>query len=129
MPKRGHLRLLPGPEWNRVAHSDHLSGPWRIDARSSGMGLRLTGPTLTDSVENNYDVLSCGVSDGTVQMTAAGLIILLRERAALGGYARIATVIPCDLDCAAQMRPNQAIHLDLIDSKEAKEILALRQLF
>ena len=60
--------------------------------------------------------------DGTVQATADGLIILLRERQTVGGYPRIAQIIPSDVDVAAQFRPQDAFRIELIDLATAHDI-------
>ena len=62
----------------------------------------------------------CPVADGTIQATAAGPIVLLRERQTTGGYPRICQLIDCDVDLAAQLRPNEVVHLDLVDVDEAE---------
>lgn len=124
MPRRGHLRILPGPEWERLTDPARLTGPWRIGTQSSGMGLRLDGAAFADL---DCDIPSAGIADGTIQATPAGPILLLRQRAALGGYARLAQVLDHDVDLAAQCRPGQVLHLDLVDEEEAHALADLRR--
>ena len=85
----GVIRAVPGPEAS-PARIEALAGTWRIDPRSDGIGLRLAGAQLPGT---SFDIPSSPVVDGTIQATAAGPIILLRERGTLGGYPRIARVI------------------------------------
>ena len=86
--------------------------------------MRLLGPV---PALERYDIASGPVIDGTIQATADGLIILLRERQTVGGYPRIAQIIPSDVDLAAQFRPNDAFRIELIDLDTAHEVTTLYQ--
>jgi 5-oxoprolinase (ATP-hydrolysing) subunit C len=124
LPLRGVLRVLPGPEFERISDRDAILGPWRISGDSSAMGLRLIGPTLS---EGGFDIPSSGVADGTIQGTAAGPILLLRQRQTLGGYARMLQVIESDVDVAAQIRPGHSLRLHLINEEQASTLAEQRQ--
>ena len=114
-PASGTVRVLPGPEFSDEART--ILGPrLRIDANSSGMGLRLSGSPLTLP---SFDIVSSPVTDGTVQATPTGLIALLRERGTIGGYPRVLTVIDSDVDQLAQFRIGQEIRFELVDFDEA----------
>jgi allophanate hydrolase subunit 2 len=115
-PDRGWLRVLPGPEFERLESVDWV-GPWRVDQRSDGRGLRLLGAHMPIS---DPDLWSSPVVDGTVQASASGPLLLLRQRPCLGGYARVLTVIPCDVDIAAQRRPGESIRFELVDEATAR---------
>lgn len=116
MPTPGTLRMIPGPECTRLSNPDSLIGPWFIDQRSSGMGLRLNGPSLALT---NTDLWSSPLSDGTIQAAPNGPIILLRDRPTTGGYPRLATIIAPDISLAAHMRPGERVTLNWVDHDEA----------
>ena len=124
-PPRGWLRLLPGPEW----HPDlgaRIQGPWRVDARSDHMGLRLQGPRLQ---LESYDLWSSPVADGTVQLSQQGPMILLRGRQTIGGYPRIANLIDADIDLAGQLRPGSAIRFMVVDEETAASARQQKQAY
>lgn len=118
-PDPGWLRCLPGPEFHFL-QSLNWAGPWRVSRASNHMGLRLEGAGAVAAAR--YDIPSSPVVDGTVQLTAAGPILLLRGRASLGGYPRILTVIDEDLDLAAQCHPGSAIRFELCDDATAASV-------
>lgn len=60
------------------------------------------------------------MQDGTLQATALGLIALLRERGTIGGYARVANVIDCDVDRLAQLRPGNRVRFREVTPSEAR---------
>jgi antagonist of KipI len=109
LPRRGHLRVTEAPETPVDWHPTEI---FRVSTASNAHGIRFTGPA--PELET-YDILSGPVIDGTIQATPDGLIALLRDRQTVGGYPRIAQIIPSDVDLAAQLRPGDAIHIDVID--------------
>ena len=117
-PPLGVLRVLPGPEYQSAVHRT-LTFPWQVSPASNGMGVRLYGAPLN---MDSFDITSSPVQDGTVQATAAGPIALLRERGTLGGYPRIATIIDCDVDRLAQLRPGQIVRFEWVDRELAQKL-------
>lgn len=100
------LRLLPGPQASFAALVALASAPFRV---SSGdrMGIRLSGPEVPGG-----QVVSEATPHGAVQVTPAGQpILLLADRGRIGGYHKPAVIHPEDLPLAAQLRPNQLVHL------------------
>ena len=68
------------------------------------MGLRLEGPSLTE--DGGVDICSDGIVRGSVQVPGSGQpIVLMSDHQTVGGYAKIATVIGCDVSLLAQARP------------------------
>jgi len=116
-PRRGWLRALPGPEYD-PAMFEALAGPWRVGAGSDGRALRLRGPRIPRAA---HDLRSSGVADGTWQLTPDGPLLLLRDRQTTGGYPRVANLIDCDVDLAAQLRPGQVFRVELVDRDTAME--------
>lgn len=117
-PHRGILRALPGPEYE-PAVGVACDDAWRVTPQSDASGLRLQGSPLQLP---SFDIQSAPVADGTVQASASGPIILLRDRQTIGGYPRILQVIDSDIDLAAQLRPHAAIRFELVDQETALHI-------
>jgi antagonist of KipI len=114
------LRFLPGPEWEQFSSCSRdlfLSGSFEISDRSDRMGYQLSGARLT---HNNREMLSTGVSVGTVQVTHGGLpIILMADGQTTGGYPRIAQIISADIPKCGQCRPGTFVRFKSISEKEA----------
>jgi lactam utilization protein B/allophanate hydrolase subunit 2 len=120
------IRLLPGPELDRIDQPESLiAAPWTISPQSDSMGMRLhrSGPPLAAA---RRTMISAPVTDGTVQLTPSGLIILLRHRQTVGGYPRVAHVIEVDLDRLAQFRPGEVVRFAWTDLDTARHLLQLR---
>ena len=99
------VRVILGPDLDRFteeAVAVLLSEPFRVDSRSDRMGYRLDGPSLR--LRRGADIRTDAVARGTVQVSSDGRpIVLLADRPATGGYARIATVIAADVWKVAQL--------------------------
>lgn len=118
------LRVMEGPEYRYLDHPDFfVNAPWKVSNDLSNMGMRLD--CLRDmpsvSLEN---MISGPVSDGTVQLTPKGPIILLRHRQTVGGYPRIFNVISADIDQLGQFMPGQILRFKQVDLDEAGMIAA-----
>jgi antagonist of KipI len=118
------LRVTPGPQsdlFSAKSRKLFLSSPYRVTEESNRMGLRLEGPALTPP---SGQMITEGVSLGAVQITAAGLpIILFVEQQTTGGYPKIANVISADLASVGQLRPRDEIRFELVDWKTARSLL------
>ena len=68
------------------------------------------------------DILSDGIVEGSVQVSANGQpIVMLADHQSTGGYAKIATVIPCDIPALAQVRPGQLVGFRVVSVEEGAE--------
>jgi antagonist of KipI len=116
-----HLRFLPGPEWEQFSSCSRdffLSASFEISDRSDRMGYQLSGARLRH--DSDHEMLSTGVSVGTVQVTHAGLpIILMSDGQTTGGYPRIAQIISADIPKCGQCRPGTFVRFKSISEKEA----------
>ncbi len=111
------IQVIAGPEFDFLLNPEQLlNQSWQIDKRSNAMGVRLTG---TEILLSSYDIISAPVCDGTVQITAAGPIILMRERQTIGGYPRVLTVCHESLNHLAQLASGESITFQLIDHAKA----------
>ena len=105
------LRIEPGPrdDWFAPAALDALLGTaWRVSASSNRVGIRLEGPALERT--RNEELLSEGVVTGALQVPPSGLpILLLNDHPTTGGYPVLAVVASDDLPVAGQLRPGDLV--------------------
>jgi biotin-dependent carboxylase-like uncharacterized protein len=119
------LRATPGPQNDWFpAPSQRLfyESMYRVAEESNRMGLRLEGKPVAQG--SSGEMITEGVSIGAVQITAAGLpIILFVEQQTTGGYAKIANVISADLHSLGQLRPRDEIRFERVDWETARSLL------
>lgn len=105
------LRAVPGPQDEAfTAEGLHTftHGVYTISPDSGRMAARLSGPAVASL--RGSDILSDGIVEGSVQISANGQpIVMLADHQTTGGYAKIATVLPCDLPALAQTRPGAPV--------------------
>jgi antagonist of KipI len=119
------LRVTPGPQsdwFPQAAQEIFYSTAYRVSEEANRMGLRLEGPAIPEGAHGK--MITEGVSLGAVQVTAAGLpIILFVEQQTTGGYAKIANVISPDLSSLGQLRPRDEIRFERVDFETARRLL------
>ena len=125
------LRATPGPQCERfpdAARKIFYGSAYRVAEESNRMGLRLEGTPLP--VNGQAEMTTEGVSLGAVQITPAGLpIILFVEQQTTGGYAKIANVISADLSSLGQLRPRDEIRFKAVDWRIARRLLIEQEKF
>jgi biotin-dependent carboxylase-like uncharacterized protein len=118
------LRVTPGPQsdwFSDEAQESFYKNAYCVTEESNRMGLRLEGPAIASA---GGEMISEGVSFGAVQITAAGLpIILFVEQQTTGGYPKIANVISADQGSLAQLKPRDEIRFERVDVETARELL------
>jgi antagonist of KipI len=121
-PARVDARVILGPQDDMLGEGAlplFLSSAYEVTSRSDRAGYHLKGPALT--FRGSADILSEAVAFGSVQVPADGKpILLLADRQATGGYAKIATVVSADLPKVAQTRPGGSIRFRAVDLEEAQ---------
>ena len=119
------LRATPGPQndwFPALSQQLFYESTYRVAEESNRMGLRLEGKPIAQG--SSGEMITEGVSIGAVQITAAGLpIILFVEQQTTGGYAKIANVISADLHSLGQLRPRDEIRFEQIDWETARSLL------
>jgi antagonist of KipI len=119
------LRATTGPQSDCFPKSSQrlfYESTYRVAEESNRMGLRLEGRPIAH--DTSGQMITEGVSEGAVQITAAGLpIILFVEQQTTGGYAKIANVISADLHSLGQLRPRDEIRFELVDWETARALL------
>jgi len=108
------IRIIPGPELQRLDFEGirtFLTTEYTVSANSDRMGLRLDGQPIHIKGAEGHDIISAGVSFGTIQLPGNGLpIILMSDRQTTGGYARIANILTEELPRVAQLKPGDKIN-------------------
>ena len=115
LPEHPVLRVVPGPraDWFAPEALAALTGePWRMSPASNRVGIRLEGPPLAWSRED--ELLSEGVVTGALQVPRGGQPILLGpDHPTTGGYPVLAVVHSDDLWLAGQLRPGDRVSFTL----------------
>lgn len=123
------IRFILGSEYehfDKISQERLVTNPYKITPHSNRMGYRLAGPELL--LKDNFDLLSEGVTFGTIQVPSNGQpIILMADRQTTGGYPKIGQVISVDLPRLAQLKPGDGICFSPITIKEAEELLIKRE--
>lgn len=98
-----------------------LAGPWAVTDARDRMGVRLAGPGVAPAAA--LDMPSEPVLRGSVQVAGDGVAsVLLADHQTTGGYPKIATVLDCDLDALAQLRPRDPLRFVPVTPAEAVAI-------
>lgn len=119
------IRIIHGSEFHRFRpESWHafFSTRYKITTHSDRMGYRLEGEPL--QLSEKFDLLSEGVTYGTIQVPSSGQpIILMADRQTTGGYPKIGQVISADLPRLAQIQPNTEILFVEVTLEQAEAAL------
>lgn len=123
--KEQTIRVLQGSEFDWFDEdSKHAftNEAYKISLNSNRMGYQLEGKKL--SLRKEAELLSEGVTYGTIQVPSGGIpIILMAERQTTGGYPKIAQVVSVDLPRLAQSQPGNTINFKFISLEEAEQLL------
>jgi allophanate hydrolase subunit 2 len=115
------IRVIKGAEFDYINNPIELFNTYfKISNDSNKMGLKLKSKIIK---AKKYDIISSATTDGTVQLTKDGPIVLMRDRQTTGGYPRILQVISIDIDKLAQYKIGELIKFELISLDEAKELM------
>lgn len=118
------IRVLKGVEWNYLTNasaSNFIQQAFIVTQQSNRMGYRLK----TEALQTNQscDIISSPVTQGTVQLTSSGeMIVLMADTQTVGGYPRIAQVCAADLYLLAQKKPGDAIQFQIVSLQEAEAL-------
>jgi antagonist of KipI len=119
LPQAGaRVRVIAGADGDQLAGKRYI-----VSTRSDRMGYRLEGPSL--STGRRSEMISSAVPAGAIQVPPGGQpILLMADRATVGGYPVAATVITADLPVAGQLAPGDWIEFAACSFEAAD--LALR---
>ena len=118
---RPRLRVVLGPQTEHFEPGcvERLLGSaYAASAARDRMGMRLQGPALP--LRQALSIPSEPLVRGSIQVNGEGVAsILLADHQTTGGYPKIATVVSCDLDAVAQLRPGEALRFEAVDPGQA----------
>ncbi|MEY8352755.1 biotin-dependent carboxyltransferase family protein [Lachnospiraceae bacterium 54-53] len=121
------LRAVPGPQdeaFTPNGHGTFTRTPYRLSGDCDRMACRLEGDPI--EMKNGADIISDGIVEGSVQVSASGQpMVLMADHQTAGGYAKIATVIRTDVPALAQLRPGDWVTFRYVTPDEA--VLACRK--
>lgn len=119
------LRVLAGPQqeyFTAQARQRLIEETFIVSPQADRMGLRLAGPCLEHDPQYGADIISDGVTPGTIQVPADGQpIVLLADCQTIGGYPKIATVISADLPRLGHVLPGQKLRFVEVSIQQAAE--------
>ena len=120
-PYSNTLYVTQGPEFDYLCQVEgFFATEWEIDSKSNAMGTRLIGNPCE---LRSYDIISAPVTDGVIQFTSGGPIVLMRQRQTIGGYPRCLVVTQPSLNQLAQIQFRQAVRFRLITNEQAQQNL------
>jgi len=116
--------VIPGPQLDDFGDDGlavFLGGQYAVRPDSDRMGYRLSGPPVTRRVQR--ELLSEGIAPGSIQVPPDGQpIVLLSDRPATGGYAKIATVARVGLPLLVQAIPGSGkVRFQVVEVEEAQQ--------
>ncbi|MBX9781996.1 MAG: biotin-dependent carboxyltransferase family protein [Chitinophagaceae bacterium] len=123
------IRVMQGVEWNCLTTDSQQkinTTAFTVSPQSNRMGYRLKSETLLTA--QSFDIISSPVTQGTVQLTSSGeLIVLMADAQTVGGYPRVLQVIAADLPLLAQKKPGDLIQFDIVSLQEAEDAFLKQQ--
>ncbi|NOD78933.1 MULTISPECIES: biotin-dependent carboxyltransferase family protein [unclassified Ruegeria] len=122
----GTLRVVASfqtPLFDQATLDRFAATTFRRGARANRMGMQVDSNGDGFAASGQLNILSEVITPGDIQMTGTGdPFILLPECQTTGGYPRIATVLPCDMPCAAQTPAGGSIHFEFVSMEEANAL-------
>ncbi|TWE01117.1 antagonist of KipI [Neobacillus bataviensis] len=123
------IRVIRGTEFDRFDQNSKRSlfnEPFKLTTQADRMGYHMKGPIL--SLTEEFQLLSEGVTHGTIQVPPSGNpIILMADRQTTGGYPKIGQIISADLPSMAQLQPTATIHFKEVSHEEAENELLKKE--
>lgn len=117
------VRVIMGPQddhFTGLGRQRFLGEAFTVTPESDRMGIRLSGSVIEG--KGSMDIVSDGITFGSIQITSSGLpIILMADHQTTGGYAKIATVLTEDLPCLAQARPGDSVRFICVGIEEIQK--------
>jgi allophanate hydrolase len=118
----GFIRIIPGPQtclFSSQTVERFLNTRFQRSPQANRQGVRLDGADPF-AAQIPAGLASEFITTGDIQMTGQGVpYVLLAECQTIGGYPRIATVIPADIPKMAQAPVGSMIEFDLIPLEQA----------
>lgn len=115
------IRFTRGMEYSRFSPVKCADNKIVLEVTSvcSRMGYRLKGEKLAPI--SGGDIISEGLSQGTIQGTSGGeWIVMMSDRQSIGGYSRVGHVIMTDLIKLVHQRPKNDVYFKEVSVEEAQ---------
>ncbi len=116
------LRVVLGPQ-NEVLSEEGLhaffTSEYRLTSQCDRMGCRLEGTEITLKSGMTPNIISDGVTMGSIQVPNGQPIIMMADRQTTGGYVKLGSVITADLPVLAQKRPGDTVCFSCVSMAEA----------
>ena len=117
------LRVIQGVHQDRFSKEGLKSfygGTYTATAQSSRMGIQFSGEKIAFAEGRDGNIISEGMVSGDIQVTSAGLpILMMADCQTVGGYTKIAHVIAPDMSIAAQLKPGSQIQFRRVALSQA----------
>jgi antagonist of KipI len=121
----GEVFFIPGNEWHELTGASKeifQRDGFAILPSSDRMGYQLGGKPL--KMVKNFEMISTGVSFGTIQLLPNGqMILLMADHQTTGGYPRIGHVVSAHLPKLAQLRQNDQVYFKPTEIQIAEQML------
>jgi len=128
---QGPIRVVLGPQedhFDPASAKAFVENGYTVTTQLDRMGVRLEGQALVHVSKAAADIVSDGVTPGSIQVPGNGQpIILLADAQTVGGYPKIATVISADLPRLGQAKPGDTIRFAAVSVREARDALVARE--
>lgn len=125
------IRVVLGPQeghFKPESVQQFLEAEYKVTTQLDRMGVRLDGQALVHASKEAADIVSDGVTPGSIQVPGNGQpIILLADCQTVGGYPKIATVISADLPRLGQAKPGDTIRFSAVTTRQGHEALVERE--
>ncbi|MBE5924956.1 MAG: biotin-dependent carboxyltransferase family protein [Lachnospiraceae bacterium] len=122
------VRVIKGPQddyFTDEGLNTFFNTTYKVSPESDRMGIRLSGEAIES--KNGMDIVSDGITFGSIQVTSSGQpIILMADHQTTGGYAKIATVVSEDLQYLAQARPGNEVSFKCVSLQDMQKGLIHR---
>lgn len=123
-PKEVTLRTVAGPQeesFTEAGKQTFYSSAYQVSDSADRMGYKLIGTPVENT--GSVDIISDGIVFGSVQIPPSGMpIVMMADHQTTGGYAKIATVISCDLPLLAQTKPGDTVRFAPVSIQEAQDL-------
>ena len=124
----GTIRITPSvqtDQFDTATQERFCATPFHRDARANRMGVRMNHDTAPFMAADQLGILSDVIVAGDIQIAGDGVpFVLMCECQTTGGYPRIGTVLPCDLDRVAQAPAGAPLRFAFVTLAQARSIEA-----
>ncbi len=116
------VRVVPGPQDSAFTDEGldlFFCSEYRLGSQCDRMGCRLEGPAVSLKEGFSPNIISDGVTMGSIQVPNGQPIVMMADRQTTGGYVKLGTVITADLPLMAQKRPGDRVRFASVTVEQA----------